>query len=471
MAGPKITVVGAGSYFFGKQIIHKMASSEIFHGGLLSLVDVNESVLLTMKNLADRVFREKGAFIKVEAGKNRRDMFPGSDFIVLSFANKGAYYRGIDTKISSNHGIRMCSADTIGPGGIFRAMRELPYALEMAKDAAELAPDSWMINFVNPATVIGIALRRYVPEIKSFTLCDGHHEPYNTMTWCKNVGILSKEADHLSSEIIKKVDLRIGGINHATFMTRFSYDGEDMMPAVRDWLCSLADQESEKPQDKARYVDNPHSYSAAKRKYNATYGLQLFDLYGVFPTNVSHTKEYVPFYQGYGVKEVEPEPIRLFDADDRKIQMDLDWEKTEKYSTGALQVDEFMKKVKDDHASDIIESMWGDLGKRFYVNSPNGGAITNFPSDAIVELLSEVDLQGGVKPVPFGAFPRGVLSLQHQILDAHELTAEAIVKGDRELLLRAMLTDPICNNIVDAKNCIQDLMEAEREALPDIWFK
>ena len=83
MAGPKITVVGAGSYFFGKQIIHKMASSEIFHGGLLSLVDVNESVLLTMKNLADRVFREKGAFIKVEAGKNRRDMFPGSDFIFL----------------------------------------------------------------------------------------------------------------------------------------------------------------------------------------------------------------------------------------------------------------------------------------------------------------------------------------------------------------------------------------------------
>ena len=64
MAGPKITVVGAGSYFFGKQIIHKMASSKIFHGGVLALVDVNESVLLTMKNLADRVFREKGAPVK-----------------------------------------------------------------------------------------------------------------------------------------------------------------------------------------------------------------------------------------------------------------------------------------------------------------------------------------------------------------------------------------------------------------------
>jgi alpha-galactosidase len=76
----------------------------------------------------------------------------------------------------------------------------------------------------------------------------------------------------------------------------------------------------------------------------------------------------------------------------------------------------------------------------------------------------------GPRPQPFGAFPRGVLALQHLVLDTHELTAEAAVTGDRALLRRAMLTDPICNNIGDADNCIAELMEAERDALPDYWF-
>ena len=95
--------------------------------------------------------------------------------------------------------------------------------------------------------------------------------------------------------------------------------------------------------------------------------------------------------------------------------------------------------------------------------------MTNLPADAFLELRCDMDMHGP-RPQPFGPMPRGLLGLTHRLLDTHELTAEAAVTGDRAILRRAMLTDPICNNIADADACIEELLEAEREALPDYWY-
>ena len=458
MSGPKVTVIGAGSYFFGKEVIHKMALSEIMAGGTLALVDIKPDVLATMMRLAERVFAETGCEVKVIGSTDRREVMADSDFIVLTFADRNAYFRGVDTQIAAKHGIRMCSSDTIGPGGIFRAMREVPHAIQMAKDTHDLAPSAWLINFVNPATVLGMALRRYAPEVKSFALCDGHHEPYNTMRWCKFVGILPEEATELPQAVKDKLDLAIAGVNHCTFMIRFNYDGQDMMPELRRRLVQRVEEEKLNPAEKS------------KPRYNALYGLQLLDLYGALPTAIGHTKEYVPFFQGYGVADNIPEPLRLFDADERAKEMAAAWDKTEKYAAGELSVAQFLQDVKDDHATDIIESMWGNLGKIFYINVANQGAITNLPDDAFVELQCDLDMNGP-RPRHVGEFPRGMLALQHQILDTHELTAEAAATGDRAILRRAMLTDPICNNIPDADNCIDELLEAEHDVLPAYWYR
>jgi alpha-galactosidase len=248
-------------------------------------------------------------------------------------------------------------------------------------------------------------------------------------------------------------------------MTRFRYGGEDMMPRVRQWLVDQVEAERDNPGEKA------------KPRYNNSYALQLFDLYGALPTAPSHTKEYVPFFQGYGVAPNYPEPIRLFDADLRAREMAEAWQVTQKYASDELSVQQFLEsgtklfgKARRDHCSDIIESMWGGLGKQFYINTPNGGAIANLPNDAVLELRCDIDMRGH-RPQPFGSFPRGLLALQHQVLDTHELTVEAAITGDRAILRRAMLTDPICNNIGDADNCICELLEAERDALPSYWFE
>ena len=458
MSGPKVTVIGAGSYFFGKQVIHKFATSPILAGGTLALVDTDEKVLGTMVRLARRTFGATRCGVKVIGSTDRRKVLAGSDFIVLTFCYRNAHFRGVDTQIAARHGIRMCSGDTIGPGGIFRALREVPQALAMAADARRLAPNAWVINFVNPTTVLGMALRRYAPEVKSFAICDGHHEPRHTLNWCKTVGILPKETTAVPPEVQAKLELRIGGVNHFTWMLRFTYDGKDMTPAVRRWLGQEARKEQAAPGNDS------------KGRYNAAYALELFDLFGIYPTNIQHTKEYVPFFQGYGASPVRPEPIALFDAAEREQGMSKAWAVTEDYAAGRRSTREFLKTIHDDHASDIIESMWGGLGKPFYVNTANRSAASNLPDDAFLELRCDLDMKGP-RPQPLGAFPRGVLALQHQMLDTHELTAEAAVTGDRAVLRRAMLTDPICNNIPDADACIADLLAAQKEVLPGYWYK
>lgn len=457
MSGPKVTVIGAGSYFFGKPVIHKMASSEVMEGGTLALVDIDQGKLGTMLKLARRVLKETKSNVEVEGSTDRREVMPNSDFIVLTFSRRNAYYRGVDTGIAAKHGIRMCSADTIGPGGIFRALRTVPETIRIAQDSLELAPDAWVVNYVNPTTVLGMALRRYASDVKSFALCDGHHEPYNTLRWCKRAGIISEDAAHIPPEVYPKLDLAIAGVNHCTWLIRFRYKGEDMVPVVEEWLREEAENEKRNARE------------GSKARYNATYALTLYQIYGAIPTTVGHTKEYVPFFQGYGVAPVLPEPIRLFDAKRRAENMQAAWDKTEAYASGELSVGQFMREVSDDHATDIIESMWGDLRKPFFVNTTNGDAVTNLPPDAFLELRSDVDMQGP-RPHPVGEMPRGILALQHQVLDTHELTAEAAVTGDRSLLRRAMLTDPICNNISDVDACIEGLLEAERDVLPDCWY-
>ena len=457
MAGPKITVIGAGSFFFGKQIIYHMATSPVMAGGTLALVDIDKKVLATMMRLGKRVFAKTRCGVKLIGSTDRRRVMADSDFMVLSFSWRNAHYRGIDTEIAAKHGIRMCSSDTIGPGGIFRALREVPHALAMARDAHKLAPNAWVINFVNPTAVLGIALRRFAPEVKSFALCDGHHEPHCTLMWCKMLGILPEDATTVPPKVRSKLDLAIGGVNHCTWLVRCRYDGKDLMPTVRRVMRQRAVEARKNPSGKA------------KSRYNDEYALQLMDLYSAPPTAVSHTKEYVPFFQGYGVAPVKPDRLRTFDAALRAREMAKAWATTERYAAGKLSTAHFLKHTRGDHATDIIETMWGDLGKSFYINSFNRGAVTNLPDDAFLELRSDIDMNGP-RPHPFGAVPRGLVALQQQVLDTHELTAEAAVTGDRKLLRRAMLTDPICNNIVDADHCIAELMAAERDVLPKYWF-
>ncbi|MGM0879938.1 MAG: glycoside hydrolase family 4 [Bacillota bacterium] len=454
---PKVVVIGAGSLFFGRQSIWQMVHSNYLNNGTLALVDTDEEKLSKLVRLAEMVAKENNVSLKVEGSTNRRQVLEGADFVVLSFAEDTVKYRGIDCQVSLKYGIRMCSGDTIGPGGIFRAMRELPVIMECAKDIEELCPDAWVINYINPSTVHGIALSRYAPKLKSFALCDSHHMPHIKAYYAVRAGIIQDRRE-FTEEIDRKFDFRVAGVNHFTWLLKAEYEGTDVMTPIAEAL------------RKSAATENNGGDTGAKALYNDAITNELYNIFGYVPTCTAHTKEYVRYWQGLGKTKDAIPPLKIWETEDRYKRHEEMWRQVDDFITGNIPISDYMKTFGPDHATDIIENMVGNLGKRFFINSLNNGAVTNMNDDAFLELLSEVSMDG-IKPLHVGEMPRGIRGMQELVLDTHELTAEAVVERSFTKLRRAMMTDPLVNSIHDADLIIKELLELEREIIPGYWYE
>ena len=458
-AFPKVVVIGAGSLFFGRQAIWQMVHSPHLRNGTLALVDTDVERLEQLVTLANMVKAAQGVDLQIEGVTDWRECLPGADFVVPSFAHETVKYRGIDCALSEKYGVRMCSGDTIGPGGIFRAMREFPRILDCVADVERLCPQAWVINYINPSAVHGIGLMRFAPNVKSFALCDSLHMPYVKGRIAHMAGWGVEDRATLSPAMDADFDVQIAGVNHFTWLLKAEFQGEDKTPTVADYLRTKAAIEN------AQLVEAGHS----KGWLNSTIAHELYEIFGYVSVCVSHTKEYVPYYQGTGVTRNGTPPLDIFEAESRYDWHEKMWNQISGYLSGAIPIEQYTTDIGPDHATDIIESMVGKLEKPFYVNTANRGAVPNMGDDSFLELLCDIDMDGPV-PRPVGEMPRGLLGQQQVILDTHELTAEAVAKCDYNLLRRAMLTDPIVNSISDADAILKELLEQERDVLPDSWY-
>lgn len=454
---PKVVVIGAGSLFFGRQAIWQMVYSNYLNNGTLAFVDTNPERLEKMVTLARMVAESTGVDLKVEGSVDRTEVLPGADYVVLSFAEDTVKYRGIDCAVSEKYGIRMCSGDTIGPGGIFRAMRELPVIMDCARDIEKLCPDAWVINYINPSAVHGIALARYAPKLKSFALCDSHHMPGRKVEYARRAGIIQNKTDY-NEQIDREFDFRVAGVNHFTWLLKAEYEGKDCTPAIAASLLKVAE------------TATTGGDRGAKALYNDEISYKLYTIFGNIPTCTAHTKEYMPYWQGRGVTADDIPPLSIWETEERYARHEKMWKQVDDFIHGVIPITQYMSSFWKDHATDIIENMVGGLGKKFFINTFNQGAVTNMNDDSFLELLCEVSADG-IKPVPVGEMPRGIRGMQELVLDTHELTVEAVMERSFTKLRRAMMTDPLVTSVGDADHIIRELLEQEKAVLPDYWYQ
>ncbi len=452
---PKVVVIGAGSLFFGRQAIWQMSQSSHLREGCLALVDSDPQRLDKMGRLAEMVAARTGAPLSIQVAADWKDVLPGADFVVLSFARDTVRYRDLDCQISAKYGLRMCSGDTIGPGGIMRALRDLPAVLDCADDVARLCPDAWLINYINPSAVNGIALARFKPAVKSFALCDSLHMPHVKIRYALLAGLLD-EPSQWNEALDADFDLRIAGVNHFTWMLRAEMRECDVRPQI---VAAL--------RQRAATADT--AGQGAKALHNDAIACQLYDIFGSLPVCVAHTKEYLRFYQGHGLLPGDIPPLSIWESEPRYARHADMWHEVDEVLNGALPVSDFLRRHGPDHATDIIETMAGGLERPYYINTANRGAVSNLPEDAFLELLCDVD-KDGPRPQEVGEMPRGLRGMTQLVLDTHELTAEAVARGNFALLRRALMTDPLTNSIADADAMLRELLDAQREALPERFF-
>ena len=458
MKGPKVVLIGAGSAFFGRQTIWSMVSKPALREGTLALVDVNSARLATMERIARRAIEAARVSLKLEVSTDRRKVLKGADFVTLAFAVEGVELRGLDAQVSTRQGMTMCSADTIGPGGTFRTLREVPRQNEILRDVRKLCPDAWVINWVNPTAAMGIAMMRHFPDLKSLAICDGPHNPGFDNRLIVRAGLARDEAA-VTDSLRSRVLIRSGGVNHFNWLVEMSCAGRDLLPKIRQQLLNDVNAEHQ------------HGGELPKALLTARIASQLAEAIGYPPMCIWHTQEYLPYFQGHDVHKADGLRIKEWLVGKRREWMRECWADMKALATGRRPMADFLAKTKADHASDIIEAMWAGLpGKRFYINSPNRGAVPNMTDDAFLELPCVVDMNA-VRPLPFGPMPRPLLGYLQRVLDEHELAVEAAVSCDRAILRKALLASMVAVSLPDVEACMNELLAREKKYLPGKWYR
>ncbi len=400
----KLAFLGAGSTVFAKAVIGDCLMVDELKDMHVSLIDIDAERLEDSRLMVENLNRSLGAKATIEATLDRRKGLAGADFVVNAI-QVGGYKPStvIDFKIPKKFGLEQTIADTLGIGGIFRALRTIPVMLEVADDMMELCPDAWMLNYTNPMGMITGALQKGT-DINIVGLC--HSVQHCAEALCRQLDLPD---DNLQS--------KIAGINHQGWLLEITRDGEDLYPEIR------------KRAERKKY-----------KKKNAV-RFEIMKWFGYFVTESSeHSAEYVPWF----IKRNYPELIDTFhiplDEYPRRCRNQIKaWKKQRKELTQADKPLEH--KRSHEYASRIIHSMITGTPYKIGGNVPNKNLIANLPYDCCVEVPCLVD-RSGVTPCYVGDLPPQCAALTRTNVNVQQLTIEAALTRKKEHIYQAAMLDP-----------------------------
>lgn len=425
MPACKIVFIGGGSFHWGPGIIRDFIVSSELGGSTLVLQDINHEAAETNRIIAEHLRSQAGADLNVEVVDDRRAALRDADYVVVAIAVGGLEAWRLDMEIPDKYGVRQTIADTVGPGGLSRGLRNIPVMLEIAKDMEAVCPEAWLVNVTNPMTTLTRSVWRKT-GIRCIGLC---HEVFHCLHDLEP--ILGASSD--------EIRFNAAGINHCVWMIELNVRGEDGIEiARRHW------QGEGRPKD--------------------TVAPLLLEIFGALPVwRGRHLSEFFPHFltpaSGYGEK---------YGFLDQMVTVGDRYASRKKGYEHWLEMREGKRlpelKRGDEPVVPVIIALEGGPSVTFMVNWPNGGQISNFPRDVVVETKAVVDRRG-VSPICAGDLPLGIHGALMRHVDNQELIVEAAVKGDRQLALQALFNDPLVNSIENAEKMLDELLKAHAEYL------
>lgn len=436
----KITFMGAGSTVFARSVLSDCLCCDALKNSEFALYDIDPKRLSEIEILINAANAAHGGFATVKTylgPENRKAALAGADFVINAI-QVGGYdpCTIIDFEIPKKYGLRQTIADTLGIGGIMRALRTIPVMDDFARDMAEVCPDAWLLNYTNPMAMLSGYMQRYTP-IHTVGLC--HSVQVCSEHLLKGLGMEDKLAGR--KELI-------AGINHMGWLLDIrDKDGNDLYPEIR--RRALDKLENDKDcKDLVRY--------------------DYIRRFGYYCTESSeHNAEYNPFY----IKSAYPElidryNIPLDEYPRRCINQINGWEaECQKLMDNAGVKSE----RSNEYASRIIESIATNTPYEIGGNVLNSGhLITNLPEDACVEVPCLVNGHG-VHPCHVGRLPVQCAAMNMTNINVQLLTIEAAVTRKKEHIYQAAMLDPHTGSELDIDTIVKlvdDLIEAHGNWLP-----
>jgi alpha-galactosidase len=399
----KTVFLGAGSTVFARNLLGDILSHEELADSEIVLHDIDAERLDTSELVARRVCEALNAPAKISATTDRRAALDGADY-AINMIQVGGYEpcTVTDFEIPKRFGLRQTIGDTLGIGGIMRALRTIPVLLSMCSEMEEMCPDVWFLNYSNPMAMNCRAVN-LASRIRTVGLC--HSVQGTAFELSLDLGIDYREIDYLAA-----------GINHMAFYLRFERDGEDLYPRLR----ALADSGQIPEDNRVRY--------------------EMLRHIGYFVTESSeHFAEYVPWF----IKGDRPDLIERFniplDEYPRRCVAQIEHWDSER---GRLENDPAIDvRPSGEYAATIIRSIETGKPRTIYGNVANNGLIDDLPSGCTVEVPCLVD-GNGVQPTRVGALPPQIAALIRTNVNVQELAVQAALTGRIEHVYHAAMLDP-----------------------------
>jgi alpha-galactosidase len=439
---PKVTIIGGGSSSFVPVLLRRMMHSASLSDAEVSLMDVDEGRLSVMQALADRLIDGERSALRVTSTTDQRESLVGADYVIAAISVGGMDAWADDLEIPGRYGIVMHVGDSVGPGGILRALRNAPVLADVARNVAEVAsPGAWVFNYTNPAPIEALAMRAAAPDVRSYALCSCTGHP-SSREWLAEQAGVDPEAIAMPPVV--------AGINHCASVQELRLvDGTDALPLVRERASNPV----------VRWV---------------------LDRYGVLPYCWSHWTEFFPQmqrlereYSGTAQGVEMRYGIRTHDmAYERARVADLERLAGEWTAEGAPAITLADLPEGDEdwgiEVIDLIDALEGNGALTRVVNAPNEAAIPNLPPEAIVEVNCRVDAYG-IRPIETGPLTEPLAAHLRRYYDFQRQVVRAALSGDREEALHAFVLDPNTASKLDldqTKALMDEMLEANRRHLP-----
>ena len=440
----KITFMGAGSTVFVRNVIGDCMCTESLRDSVIALYDIDaerlEESYIILSALNNNINDNRCKIEKYCGVKNRKDALRGANFVVNAI-QVGLYdpCTIIDFEVPKKYGLRQTIADTLGIGGIMRALRTIPVLRDFARDMEEVCPDAWFLNYTNPMAMLTGYMQRYT-KIKTVGLC-------HSVQACSG-GLLKSLGMEDKLEGRKEL---IAGINHMGWLLEIlDKDGNDLYPEIRKRAAEKNATEKHGDMVRFEYIKNFGYYCTESSEHNAEY-------------NCFYIKSKYP-------ELIERYNIPLDEYPRRCVNQIKGW-KEEKERI--LDNGQITHTRSHEYASYIMEAIVTGNPYKIGGNVLNTGLIDNLPADACVEVPCLVDGRG-VNPCHVGKLPVQLAAMNMTNVNCQLMTIEAAVTQKREDIYMAAMLDPHTAaelSIDDIKAMVDELIEAHGEYMAEYQNK
>ncbi len=434
----KITFMGAGSTVFARRVIGDCMLSEYLRDSIFALYDIDAQRLKESRIILEALQKNLGGYGKIECYcgvENRKAALKGANFVVNAI-QVGLYdpCTIIDFEVPKKYGLSQTIGDTIGIGGIMRALRTIPVMQDFADDMSAVCPDALFLNYTNPMAMLTGYMLRYTP-IKTVGLC-------HSVQVCTKSLFETLKMDYNPDECTQLM----AGINHLAWLLEIKdKNGRDLYPEIK----SKIDAE----------LNNPDCYNKVRLDYIKHFGYYCTE-------SSEHNAEYNPFY----IKSKYPELIKKYNIplDEYPRRCVNQIENWKKEYAEILESGEKTHTRSLEYASHIMEAVITGTPYEIGGNVINNGLITNLPKQACVEVPCLIN-RNGVNPCFVGDLPVQCAAMNMTNINVQILTIEAAHTLKKEHIYQAAMLDPHTASELDIdtiKKMVDDLIETHGDWLP-----